>query len=258
LSALHASLRALPRLEVRVAIVTVAVFVVFDRAAAWTGSVRGEAGLAICALVLALLFRAERWLTERKLSEIARSLGLGPCAPRALGVAVLLCAALLAFFPLFSRLTGTPLAVRADAAALALGIFAQAGIAEETLFRGFLFRHLRARRPFWRAASLAAVPFVAAHLLLFATLDFTIALAALLVAVSLTFPLARLFDLAGGAIWPGALLHAVVQGAIKFVEPVAGDSLPLALGWMAASAALPWAVFALRAPSPRRKRREAV
>lgn len=139
----------------------------------------------------------------------------------------------------------------ANAAVLALGIFAQGGIAEETLFRGFLFRHFRERRAFWPAAARAAVPFVAAHLLLFATLDFVIALAALLVSVSLTFPLARLFDLAGGSIWPGALLHAVVQGAIKLVEPGTSDSLSIAIAWMAVSALVPWIVFAfptLRAP----------
>jgi len=53
--------------------------------------------------------------------------------------------------------------LRSDALMLALGMFAQGGIAEEVVFRGFLFRRLRITRTFWRAACLAAVPFVIVH-----------------------------------------------------------------------------------------------
>jgi membrane protease YdiL (CAAX protease family) len=239
------SLTGSPR-DLHVALASIALFLVFDRTAAWLGSTRGEAGIVVCGIVLALLFITERLLTGAPFAELLRSLGLKRPAPLALGIAVALCVLLGGFFPLFSVVTATDLQVRADAAVLAVGIFAQGGIAEETLFRGFLYRHLRERRTFWRAATLAAVPFVAAHLLLFATLDFAVALAALLVSVSLTFPLARLFDLAGRSIWPSAIVHAMVQGAIKLVEP-AGDALPLAAAWMAVSALAPWVVFAFAA-----------
>jgi membrane protease YdiL (CAAX protease family) len=236
----------LPR-DLRVALASVVLFLVFDRSAAWLGSTRGEAGIVVCAIVLALILGTERLLTGAPFPSMLRALGLTRSTPRALGIAVALCLLLIGFFPLFAAVTATPLSARADSAVLALGMFAQGGIAEETLFRGFLYRHLRERRSFWRAARLAAVPFVAAHLLLFATLDFAVALAAVLVSVSLTFPLARLFDLAGASIWPGAIVHAVIQGAIKLVEPTAGDVLPLAVGWMAVSALVPWGVFALAA-----------
>jgi membrane protease YdiL (CAAX protease family) len=231
--------------DLKAALATVLIFVVFDRSAAWLGSTRGEAGVAVCAIVLALVFGAERWLGAVPLRSPPRALGLGPPQALALALAAALCGALLLFFPLFAMLTERPLAVRADAAVLALGIFAQGGIAEEALFRGFLYRRLRVARKFWPAAALAALPFIAAHLLIFATLDFAIALAAVLVSVSLTFPLARLFDLAGGSIWPGAIVHAVVQGAIKLVELASGDGVALAIAWMIVSAAAPWIVFAL-------------
>ena len=52
------------------------------------------------------------------------------------------------------------------------GLFAQAGIAEELLFRGYLFGHLREGRSFWRAALLSMPPFLAVHLLLFFQMDF--------------------------------------------------------------------------------------
>ena len=59
------------------------------------------------------------------------------------------------------------------------GLFAQAGIAEEVLFRGYLFRHAREGRDFWRAALVAAGLFVTVHLLMFLMLPWPIALASL-------------------------------------------------------------------------------
>jgi membrane protease YdiL (CAAX protease family) len=230
---------------VRVARATVALFLAFDGMAARLGSTRGEQGVLVAAVVLALILGTERLLTGAPLGSMLRALGFGRPAPRALAIAVGLSLLLLAFFPVFAAVTNTPLTVRSDWLVLGIGLLAQAGIAEETLFRGFLYRHFRAGRTFWRAATLAAMPFVAAHLFLFLTLDFVVALAAVLVSVSLTFPLARLFDLAGGAIWPGAIVHAVIQGAIKLVEPASGDALPLSMAWMAASAVVPWVVFAV-------------
>lgn len=62
--------------------------------------------------------------------------------------------------------TGTRLAMTAGWRRLVPGLFAQAGLAEEVLFRGYLFRHLRGGRSFVRAAWAAAGPFAAVHLVL--------------------------------------------------------------------------------------------
>jgi membrane protease YdiL (CAAX protease family) len=239
----------------RVAVAFVLLWIVFDRVAALLGSMRGEAGLAVCALVVGLALLAERVLTGAGLRQGARALGLAPPTTRALVAAVALSAALLAIFPLFSLATGAAITVRPDAAVLAIGILAQGGIAEEALFRGFLFRHVRQGRTFWRAAWVAAVPFVAVHLTLFVSLDFPVALAALLVSLSISFPLAWLFERAGGSVWPCAIVHAVVQGAIKLVE-VHPDHFPtLALVWMVASALAPWLFLFLRSDTRAREAR---
>jgi membrane protease YdiL (CAAX protease family) len=131
------------------------------------------------------------------------------------------------------------------------GLFAQAGIAEELLFRGFLFGHLRRSQAFWPAARRATLPFTIVHLLLFVTLPWPIALAALLLSVLLSFPLAHLFELCGNTIWGAALLHFVVQGTLK-VLVISGETiLPMPLVWMAAGAVIPFLVFLVphRAPA---------
>ena len=73
-----------------------------------------------------------------------------------------------------------------------------------------------------------------------------VALAAIVLAIVLSFPLAHLFELGGDTIWPPALVHFVVQGAIKVIDEP-GELLPVA--WMAASAALPLLVFLVPRPS---------
>jgi membrane protease YdiL (CAAX protease family) len=135
---------------------------------------------------------------------------------------------------------------------LLIGLFAQAGIAEETLFRGYLFGHLRRRHTFWRTAALSMPPFVAVHLTMFVHLPWPVALASLLLAATIACPLAWLFELGGRTIWAPALLHAVVQGALKLVVVTEGSGLALAWTWMAACAVLPWSVFLLR-PAARRR-----
>lgn len=228
-----------------------AIYAVLQLTAAGLGSQRGEAGLIVGALVTLATLAVERAWTGRSMAGAARALGLGTPRARGLAAAVGVCLMLLAIVPAFARLTGAGARIVPEAASLVPGLFAQAGLAEELLFRGYLFGHLRQGRTFWRAASLASLPFVAVHLLLFATMPWPIALAALLLSVIISFPLAHLFELGGRTIWPPALLHAVIQGTVKVVAVTAGESAaPFPLVWMAASALLPWAVFAVNTQDP--------
>lgn len=199
--------------------------------------------------MVALALAAERMLTRASLRDCALALGLGPSTLRALVAAVALSLALLACLPLLAALTNVELALRPNAAWLALGMLAQGGVAEEVLFRGFMYRHLRRTRTFWRAATLSAVPFAAAHLALLWSLDASVALLALAMAVAWSFPLAWLFDRAGSSIWPGAILHAVIQGGIKVLADNSAGFQNLALAWVALGLAAPWLFFVvLRAP----------
>lgn len=230
----------------RVAIAFVLLYLALDRLAAWLGSTRGEWGLVVCAVVLALAVLAEIWLTRARVGESLRALGLGAPNSGALLAGAGLSALLLACLPLFATLAGVPLELRDHAAWLALGMFAQGGVAEETLFRGFMYRHLRSSHTFWRAAGLSALPFAAAHVPLFWSLDVGVALLALGMAIAWSFPLAWLFDRAGRSIWPGAILHGAMQGGIKLVADGDAGFPSLALAWLTLGLAAPWALFVLR------------
>jgi membrane protease YdiL (CAAX protease family) len=219
------------------------VYGLFQALAAALGSQRGEGGLAVGAAVVAALLAVERLLFATTPAYAVRALGLGPPAWRGVLAAVAVGLLLLAVIPLYARATGGSVALQPGAAWALPGLFAQAGIAEEALFRGYLFRHLRAGRSFWRAASVAALPFVAVHLVLLLTMPPIIAVAAIVLAVAMSFPLAWLFELSGNTIWGPALLHFVTQGAIKVVAVDGAPATGLPLIWMAAAAALPFLVF---------------
>ena len=220
----------------------IAVFAIFQLTAAMLGSVRGEWGLAVAATVVGALIAVEMAERRRRLPAALGALGFGRPRGSGLGAALLVSLVLLAVVPAYIAIAGADWGLYPGWVALLPGLFAQGGIAEEALFRGFLFGRLRQGRSFWRAAFLATLPFLAAHLYLFATMPFAIALASVLLSTIISFPLAKLFDAGGNTIWGPALVHFVVQATPKIVETDA--MFPLI--WIAAAGVLPFLAFAWR------------
>jgi membrane protease YdiL (CAAX protease family) len=216
---------------------------VMHGSATWLGSYRGEWGMLVGIAVVAAALLWERLIGQQSVGKALGLLGLGKPTANALLWAGAISAALVCFFPVYALVFATPIDVREDWPWLLPGLFAQAGLAEETIFRGYLFRHLRENRTFWSAATLSAVPFTVIHLVLLSYLDAKIALASLVVALSLSFPLAWLFEQSKNSVWPAAVVHFVIQGAIKIVELPQGQLFGLATSWMATCSLAPWLFF---------------
>jgi membrane protease YdiL (CAAX protease family) len=141
----------------------VLVFFLFHGTASTLASDRGQAGLFIGALVVTATLVVERVLFRQRGFVAARALGLGP--PRALGLiaAIATGSLLLSVIFIFVQVRGVSFAFFPGWVSLVGGLFAQAGVAEESLFRGYLFGRVRLGRTFWRAAVLSMLPFVAVH-----------------------------------------------------------------------------------------------
>ena len=92
--------------------------------------------------------------------------------------------------------------------------------------------------------------FVGVHVFLFFTMPWPIALAAVLLAVVISFPLAHLFELGGATIWAPALLHFVVQGTVRIVVMSGNSASLFPIAWIAASGVVP--MFALLIARPPR------
>ena len=221
------------------------VFGFFHWLASVLGSDRGQAGVVVGALVVAATIGIERALFRTPVRQAPHQLGLGRPQAAGLTAAAGACLLLLLVVPAFARYSDTSISILPGAAWLVPGLFAQAGIAEETLFRGYLFGRLRYDRSFWVAASLSMLPFVAVHLLMFVTQPWPIAAASLALALVSSFPLAWLFELGGGTIWAPALLHFVIQGTVKLVVFPDDTASTFAVVWIAASAVVPLGLFAV-------------
>ena len=228
---------------VRLVLGLFAVFTLFHTAATILGSDRGQQGILISILVLMATAVADKIVRGDRPAPVSR-LGLG--RPRATGMIAAAGVALLLLIAgfVFARMRGLTAAFYPGWLWLLPGLFAQAGIAEEALFRGYLFGYVREGRTFWRAATVSMLPFVAVHLVLFASMPWPIALASVLLSVIISFPLALLFELGGRTIWPPALLHFVIQGTVKVVVFDDGAA-SFAIAWMTGSALVPLLLFAL-------------
>ena len=143
-------------------------------------------------------------------------LGLGRPSAWSVLVALGFSLLLLAAYPVISWLTGARFALQPGWPLLAVGIFLVNGIAEEMIYRGYLFRHLREGRTFRRAVLLGIVLHAAAHLPILATAGVIVGLSAVLVSVATFPPYAYLYERGRNTVWAPALLH-FVSDTIKLV-----------------------------------------
>lgn len=236
--ALGEVLRDLARLATGVA----AVYALFEVLARVLGSDRGQARFVVVTAVIVATAVVDRAIHGARDESWTRRLGLAAPAGAGLVRSAAACALLILVVPVYFVLSRRTPSAYPGWVWLLPGLLAQAGVAEEVLFRAFLFGNLRRGRTFWRAAALATGPFLLVHLWLFVSLPWAVAAASAFLSVAISFPLARLFEAGGRTIWGPALLHAVVQGVPKVI--VTGDGDPtFALTWIACSAVLPYVVF---------------
>ena len=225
-------------------------FVLFDVTATWLRSDRGQAGLMVGAIVVGATVLVMRALPGVPSEGRFHRLGLG--RPRASGLlaALTVVTLLVLVVPAYLVASGAAWTMHPGWIRLVPGLFAQGGIAEEVLFRAYLYGQLRPGRSYWRAALLSSGPFVLVHLALLFRMPMAIAVVSILLSAVISLPLARLFDLGGRTIWAPAILHAVVQGVVKVID-LDEPSPMFQLVWMAASGFIPFLVFAWR---PRNRR----
>ena len=221
----------------------IVIFALFQWIAETLRSHRGEFGIVVGLIVVVAILIVERLLFTNTLAGTAKAIGLGQ--PKALGMILAIAIAILMGVStvIFAWQTGTTFTLFSNWQLLLIGLFFQAGIAEETLFRGYLYGFFRRRNRFLRAAALSALPFVAVHFVMFLTMDWMIASASVGLAVVTTFPLSRLFDLGGSTIWAPAIVHFVVQAGVKLLVAQGESASLYPFFWMILCAVIPLSVF---------------
>jgi len=190
-------------------------------------SVAAMLGVAVAFFVQALLDR------ERDPKRVLLSLGFGRPDSRVLSTSVLVSAALLATMPFIVAGTEGTFVLPDNWPWLALSIFMLNGIAEETVYRGYLFHRLRRVYTFRKAVTLGTLLAAAAHLPILATAGLVVGLLAILVAALTFLPFAVLFERSRNTLWAPSVVHFAADCIIPL--GVLGLVTPVGIGcWMVA------------------------
>lgn len=224
------------------------IFVIVFLAMHLTGSVMAEMryicnALVTFSVVAISLILLDKWHSGNSMPKCMRNLGLHSASLISLLPGIYISLALLLSYPLLSLLLGAELRLHEDWLLNLAGLCLTAGLAEEMLFRGFLFRHLREQMTYKKAALVSLLIFSAAHLVMFTYMEWSIAFTSTLLAVFMSVPLAYLFEHGDNTVWAPAMVHTTVRTIGLVVTTSEEPFMPLALTWMAACMLVPYLVL---------------
>ena len=178
-------------------------------------------GPAILAVVVAASFGVSRGLYRLPRHEAVRALGLGRPDRRSLTVSAVISALVLLVWPATVLLSGASIPLRPDWPVALIGILTLHGLAEELLWRGYVFRRLAQGRSFWPAVCWSMPLIAVTHVPIVVTSGAAIGAGAMLVAAVTSIALSRLYAMGGGTLWAPALLHTAIDSFKLVVLPAA-------------------------------------
>lgn len=177
----------------------------------------------------------EMVLYRKGLTQALSDIGITRFSWTGIRIAIIYLLPLIAFFPLVALLTNSPITMRTHWEWLVVNILLVNGLAEEILMRGYVFRHLREERPFWRAATLSTVYFALYHFPIIITQGIVVGSVAVVLAIPLGYLTAYIYERDKKTVWGPGLLHFGNNGLVMLlvlpddIQPIA-SSLYMLLG----------------------------
>jgi membrane protease YdiL (CAAX protease family) len=195
------------------------------------------------AIVLATLLLLLWVSSGNAVKDSFSSIGLHKTGYNSLLPGIIVSAALLFAYPLLGFLLNTKIVLAKDWHLNLAGLFLTGGLAEEILFRGYFFGSLRQKMNFRKAVFLSAILFSLAHLLMFAYMDWPVALLSTLLAIASSVPLAFLYEKGGNTIWSPAIVHTTIRTVGLVVTTDEKLFMKFSLLWITVSMVLPYIVL---------------
>jgi membrane protease YdiL (CAAX protease family) len=175
--------------------------------------------------------------------EVARRIGLGRPNARGLLAATVVGSAVFATYVVGAALLGIDLEVRANWPTVLAGALLFHGLAEELVWRGYAFGHLRSRHRFWGAMAWS-VPLIAlTHVPIIAGNGVAIGALAVLTAAVTCLPFAYLWERSGRTVWAPAIVHGL-QGTWQLFERTYDDEFSVLI--LGTSLVVPLTAFLFR------------
>jgi membrane protease YdiL (CAAX protease family) len=200
-------------------------------------------GLITSAIVLTVLVLLLKWNSGGPLTNTIKSIGFQKTSLKSLLPGAIMSVVLLLSYPLLSIFLNTELILVKGWYLNVAGLFLTGGLTEEVLFRGYFFGSLRTEMKFSKAAFISAVCFSLVHLILFAYMDWAVALLSTLLAIASSIPLAFLYEFGNRTVWSPAIVHATIRTVGLVIKTADEHFLQFSLLWIAAAIALPYFVL---------------
>lgn len=193
--------------------------------------------------VIGLLLLILKWDNKSSIISISNNLGFKKTNLKSIAPGIILSVALLLIYPLLSILLNVKIFLAENWIYNLIGLSLTAGIAEEMLFRGYLFGSLRREMNFRKAAILSSVLFTLAHLVMFSYMAWEVALLSTLLAISTSIPLAFLFERGNNTLWSPAIVHTVIRTIGLVVTTDEIYFMKFSLLWITVILVLPYIVL---------------
>lgn len=178
-------------------------------------------GPVVLGVVVVAALGVGRLLDGLPLRAAARTLGLGRPDRRALAVSAVVSALVLLVWPVTVLISGVPIPLRPDWPVALVGVLTLHGLAEELVWRGYVFRRLAQDRPFWPAVWWSMPLIAVTHVPIVVTAGPAVGGGAMLVAAVTSIAFSRLYAMGGGTLWAPGLLHAAIDSFKLVVLPAA-------------------------------------
>ncbi|MBX7227920.1 MAG: CPBP family intramembrane metalloprotease [Chitinophagales bacterium] len=182
---------------------------------------------------------------QKPIKVVIREIGFGEIKLKALLPGLITSLLLVCTYPIIGSILNTKIVLVDQWLFNWIGLFLTAGLAEEMLFRGFLYGGLRKQHSVSKSMIIAAFIFSIAHLLLFIYLSWPVALLSTLLAIGISFPMAYLFEAADCTIWGAALVHTTIRTIGTVFTTSEQHYMQLVAFWMLACLILPYAIITL-------------
>lgn len=200
-------------------------------------------GLITSGTVLVVLLVLLLSTSEYSFKDTVRSIGIHGTNLKGIFPGIIISTVLLLTYPLIGHLFNAEVSLVQNWPLNLVGLLLTGGLTEEVLFRGYFFGSLRRKMSFRKAVVISAVFFTLAHLLLFAYMDWPVALLSTLLAIASSVPLAFLFEFGNGTVWSPALVHTSIRTVGLVVTTNEHHFGQFSLLWIIASIVVPYIVL---------------
>jgi len=194
-------------------------------------------------LISVLIF--DKWYSGDSASVVIYKIGFHKTSLKNCLPGIFAAVSLLLMYPAMSLIFGFSIYLSDNWFMNLCGLFLTGGLAEEMFFRGFLFRHLRKNMSFKKAGITSMFLFSAIHLLLFAYMDFYIALFSTMLAIAISIPMSYFFERADNTVWSAAIVHTVIRTIGLVVTVKEEDFMKFTLFWMICCMIIPLLIIIL-------------